>query len=68
MDTRLKLFMTDAHNYTDRGSENGRILTDRLTTLPVELLIGILSLLPTKDAVVAILRMMCVFPRITRLD
>ncbi|KAL2928381.1 hypothetical protein RDABS01_011568, partial [Bienertia sinuspersici] len=56
-------------NVTDSGS--GSVLIDRLTTLPAELLIGILSLLPTKDVVVASLsckRMMCVFRRITRLD
>ncbi|KAL2927398.1 hypothetical protein RDABS01_007275 [Bienertia sinuspersici] len=48
---KLRPCVTD---YTDCSSEGGsRILIDRLTTLPAELLIGILSLLPTKDAAAA---------------
>ncbi|KAL2902617.1 hypothetical protein RDABS01_027699 [Bienertia sinuspersici] len=57
MDTRLKLCMTDAHNYTDCGSENGRILTDRLITLP-----------DVAAACVSCKRLMCVFRWITSLD
>ncbi|KAL2936225.1 hypothetical protein RDABS01_023351, partial [Bienertia sinuspersici] len=44
---------------------------DRLTTLPVELLISILSLVPTKDAAAACVsskRMIRVFPWITTVD
>ncbi|KAL2928289.1 hypothetical protein RDABS01_000929 [Bienertia sinuspersici] len=61
-----------ATDYTDCSSEGGsRILIDRLTTLPAELLIGILSLLPTKDAAAACVsckRLMCVIHWITSLD
>ncbi|KAL2936278.1 hypothetical protein RDABS01_023656 [Bienertia sinuspersici] len=46
-------------------------IEDRLTTLPVELLISILSLVPTKDAAAACVsckRMIRVFPWITTVD
>ncbi|KAL2926492.1 hypothetical protein RDABS01_028798 [Bienertia sinuspersici] len=67
MDMRLKPCTIDADNHTG----NAKLLTDRLTTLPDELLIGILSLLPTKDAAAACVsskRLMCIFRWITTLD